>query len=65
VFLVVPARAGVDPDKSPEDVFKSFAAAVKKNDMKAMMSHLTSDSQAATAGIMAFAAAFDEVFYGL
>ncbi len=52
VLLVAPVRAGGDQDKSPADVFKAFAAAVKKDDLTAMMSHITRDSQAAVAGTM-------------
>jgi hypothetical protein len=52
VFLVAPAYAEGDNDKSPEDVFKAFVAAVKKEDVKTSMSYLTRDSQSAIAGLM-------------
>jgi hypothetical protein len=57
-FLAAPGYAGDDKDKSPEDVFKDFAAAMKKadvkkkGDMKAVMLYLTRDSQSVIAGFM-------------
>jgi hypothetical protein len=63
VFLVAPAHAAGDKDKSPEDIFKAFAAAMKKEDAKVAMSHLSRDSQSAIAGFMLIAATsleFDE-----
>jgi hypothetical protein len=56
-FLAAPAHAGDEKDKSPEDVFKAVVAAMKKQDMKAIMSHLTRDSQTTIAGLMVIAAA--------
>jgi hypothetical protein len=55
-FLAAPAHAGDEKDKSPEDVFKAFAAAMKKGDAQACMSHLSRDSQSAIAGWMVMAA---------
>ena len=49
-FFVGPAHTGDDPGKSPEDVFKAFASALKKEDLKVAMSHLTRDSQSLIAG---------------
>jgi hypothetical protein len=63
-FLVASARAGDDKGKSPEDVFKAFAAAQKKEDVKTSMSHLTRDSQSAIAGTTFFAALLDKAFFG-
>ena len=54
VLLVGPAHAG-DKDKSPEDVFKAYAAAMKKDDVKAGMSYLTRESQTVLAGVMSWA----------
>lgn len=51
-------RAGDDQEKSPEAVFKSLVAALKKDDLKAIMSHLTRDSQSAVAGLMWLGAVF-------
>ena len=59
VFLVAPAHAAGDKDKSPEDIFKAFAAAIKKEDAKAAMSHLSRDSQSAIAGFMLFLASYE------
>jgi hypothetical protein len=56
VFLVAPAHAGDDKDKNPEDVFKAFAAAIKKEEVKAIISHLSRNSQSAIAGFMLFLA---------
>jgi hypothetical protein len=55
VLLVCPVRAD-EKDKSPEDVFKDFAAAVKRGDVRAGMAHMTRDSQSAIAGSTCFAA---------
>jgi hypothetical protein len=63
VVLVAPVRAAGDRD-SPEDVFKSFAAAMKKADVKVMMSHMTRASQSATVGGIGFLALIDKGFYG-
>ncbi len=62
--LVAPAHAAGEKDKSPEDVFKAFAAAMKKDDLKAMMSHMTRDSQSASAATMVGVALWDDVFFG-
>ena len=51
-FLAAPAYTGDEKGKSPEDVFKAVVAAMKKQDMKAIMSHLTRDSQSVIAGFM-------------
>jgi hypothetical protein len=64
VLLTASVRAGGDKDKSPEDVFKSYATAVKKDDVKAMMSHLTRDSQAGAAGSLYLVGMLDRGFYG-
>lgn len=50
VFLVGTARSDDDQAKTPEDTFKAFTAAMKKEDVKAAMSHLTRDSQSALIG---------------
>jgi hypothetical protein len=63
-FLVAPGRAGDDKNKSPEDVFKAFAAAQKKEDVKTSMSLLTRDSQSAVAGTTGLAAILDKAFFG-
>src|SRR5262252_7970910 len=52
LLLVAPARADGDPDKSPEDVLKAFAGAIESVDVKAMMSHVTRDSQSRIAGMI-------------
>jgi hypothetical protein len=64
VLLVAPARADGDQGKSPEDVLKSFAAAVKKDDVRAMMSHVTRDSQSHIAGSIGLVASFVKAFAG-
>jgi hypothetical protein len=51
-FLAAPAYAGDEKGKSPQDVFKAFATAMKKGDVQAVMSHATRDSQSAIAGCM-------------
>jgi hypothetical protein len=63
-FLVAPTRAGDDKGKSPEDVFKAFAAAQKKEDVKTSMSLLTRDSQSAVAGTTFFKALLDKALFG-
>jgi hypothetical protein len=64
VVLVTPVHAAGDRDNSPEVVFNSFAAAVKNDDVKAMMSHMTRDSQSATVGLVWGVASFDKAFFG-
>jgi hypothetical protein len=64
VFLVAPAYAGDEKDKSPEDVFKAFTAAMKKEDVKAAMSHLTRDSQSIVAGYMCYLALLEKALTG-
>jgi hypothetical protein len=63
-FLVAPGRASDDKNKSPEDVFKAFAAAQKKEDVKTSMSLLTRDSQSAVAGSTGLTALLDKAFFG-
>jgi hypothetical protein len=63
-LLVAPAHAGDEKDKSPDDVFKSFTAAMKKDDMKAAMSCVTRDSQSYLAGTMWYAAELSREFFG-
>jgi hypothetical protein len=65
VLLVAPVRADGDQDKSPEDVFKGFAAAIKKDDVKAVMSHVTHDSQSHIAGTTWLTALLDKSFTGM
>jgi hypothetical protein len=55
VLLVAPVRAD-EKEKRPEDILKEFAAAAKREDVKAMMSHMTRDSQSRIAGGMCFVA---------
>jgi len=64
-FLAAPSHAGDDKNESPEDVFKAFAAAQKKEDVKTSMSLLTRDSQSAIAGNTFFAALLDRALFGL
>jgi hypothetical protein len=52
LLLVAPVRADGDQDKGPEDVLKAFAAAMKKEDVKAMMSHVTRDSESRITGMI-------------
>jgi hypothetical protein len=59
LLLVSPVRAD-EQDKSPEDIFKDFAAAAKRDDVKAMMAHMTRDSQSSIAGGMCFVAVFSK-----
>jgi hypothetical protein len=51
VLLVGPAYAGDDRARSPEDVFKAFASAMKGEDVRGAMSHLTRDSQSWITGM--------------
>ncbi|MCI0379164.1 MAG: hypothetical protein L0215_16270 [Gemmataceae bacterium] len=61
VFLIGPAPAGEDAAKSPEDVFKAFAAAMKQVDVKSAMTHVTRDSQTRITGMtLAWAAVSKE-----
>jgi hypothetical protein len=64
LLLVPPDHAGGDRDKNPEDVFKGFAAAMKKDDVKAVMSYVTRDSQTGIAGLMWISAFGDKSFTG-
>jgi hypothetical protein len=64
-FLAAPGYAGDEKGKSPEDVFKAVVAAMKKQDMKAMMSHMTRDSQSKIAGSMWLRATLDKAFTGM
>jgi hypothetical protein len=60
VWLLVPggARAGDDPPRSPADAFRAFAAALKKEDVKAAMAQTTRDSRAWLAGGTVLIAAY-------
>jgi hypothetical protein len=50
-LLAAPARAEDQKEKSPGEVFQAFAAAMKKEDIKTSLSHLTRDSQAWLTGM--------------
>jgi hypothetical protein len=54
-LVSTPACVSADEGRSLEDVVKLFAAAIKKNDVKAATSHLTRDSQSVLAGAAWFA----------
>ncbi len=56
-FLV---RSADPPAKSPEDALSAAASAMKDRDVKAVLSHLTPDSQSFVAGGMAVGAAFEK-----
>src|SRR5437899_5568260 len=64
-LLVASIRADADEGKSPEEVFKSYSTSVKKDDVNAMMSHLTRDSQLVAAGSMWFGAALGKSLKGI
>ncbi|MCI0637790.1 MAG: hypothetical protein L0Y72_10160 [Gemmataceae bacterium] len=61
VLLISPVRAGEEA-KSPEDVFKAFASAMKQVDVKTAMSHLTRDSQTWITGMTLLWAAVSKEF---